>query len=404
PVVAAGTSSHVWLPEPPSFDVTATTSPTTLSPGDTGVSLGLYVINDGAATQGGVLATLSTDDPDVTLLDAGPVVVTDDVFGAGTSVSLDGLFAFDVASTHVDSSDLALKLTLDDGVESWTVPLAVPVPYPYLTISDVDIDDDGRDGELDPGESADLTLQLTNLGDLSTTGALTAVLSVEDTSTASATVSTDPAAYSALLAGRSDTPDDPWAITVTDGADGDTLDLLLTVTDAARTYEVRTTLRLGEPPWESLSAGGDTTGDALGGWDFDIVGGAWRVDDGVLQLRLESAEPYDPDTLFIESWGLSTVADWTFYRIVLQSGVATLEGYDEDGFTTIGTPVASYPSATEVQLDLQLADMGLALDTFSLGFASGWCGPDTYYCDHFPNGWGYPYDTWNPNLFFDLSW
>jgi hypothetical protein len=401
--VDADASAVIWLPEPPSFDVTATSSPSQLTPGATGASLGLYVVNTGAATQGGVTATLSSSDPDITITDAGPVTLTGSVLEAGTAASVSGVFAFDIAVSHTDSSPVDVELTLDDGVESWTLPLELAVPYPYLTISDIDIDDDDRDGELDVGESAELDIQLTNAGDLPTNGDLAAVLTVESSSTASATISTDPIAYRNLLAGRSGSGDDPWEIEVTGGAEGDSLNLLLTLTDDARTYEVRTTLRLGEPPWESFDPSGDPSGDALGGWDFDIVGGEWRVNDGLLQIKLESSAPYDPTTLFVESWGYSTVARWTYYRIVLQSGVATLEGYDA-GFTTIATLPMSYPSATEVQVDIELADMELSLDTLSLGFASGWCGPDSYYCDHFPNNWGYPYDTWSPTLFFDLSW
>ena len=67
-------------------------------------------------------------------------------------------------------------------------------------------------------------------------------------------------------------------------------------------------------------------------------------------------------------------------------------------------PVVTYPSATEVQIDITLADLGLAVDSIELGFATGWCGPPEYYCDHFPDGWGYPYDSWNPGLFYSLSW
>ena len=206
-----------------------------------------------------------------------------------------------------------------------------------------------------------------------------------------------------LASGRSDEADDSIDVAVTGGADGDTVDLLLTVTDDVRSYEVRTQLVLGEPLWQTIDATGDPEGDALDGWDFDIAGGTYRVDDGILQIRLESYTAFDPDTLFIESWGESTVADWIYYRIVLQSGVASVEGYD-GSFTLISTPVVSYPSATEVQLDITLADLGLSLDSLSLGFASGWCGPDEYYCDHFPDGWGYPYDSWNPSAFYDLSW
>lgn len=403
PLVDAGETTWAWVPEPPAFTVLVATTPDPVAPGEVGVSLDLLLANDGAATSGGVTATLTSSDPDVTVTEGGPVLVTDDVFGADEIVDLVNVFAFDVSASHVNSSDLSLELVLDDGVETWTVPLDVAVPYPYLTLADVDIDDDDRDGELDPDEEAELVFELTNDGDVATDSALTAVLSLESSSTASATIEGNPARYGALLPGRSDTPDDPWVVTVTGGADGDTLDFLLTLTDSARSYEVRTTLRLGEPPWEPFDSDPDDVGDALSGWQFDIVGGQWRVDDGVLQLRLESAEPYDPDTLFIESWSFSTLSDWTLYRIVLQSGVATVEGYDS-GFTTISEPVVSYPSDTVVQLDITLADLGLTLDSLSIGFASGWCGPPEYYCDHYPDGWGYPYDTWYSSRFFDWSW
>lgn len=404
PLVLAAESTYTWLPEPPAFEASVTTAPDPLVPGQTGAALDLRLYNVGAATQGGVVATLASADADLTVTDGGPVVVSDGPLAAGETVDLVGVFDFDVAASHVDSSPLSAELVLDDGVESWLLPLELPVPYPSLTLGEIEIDDDNRDGELDADEEADLELEIVNAGDLSTDGELSAVLSVEATSTASATIEGNPASYRTLLPGRSDTPDDPWTLQIDGGADGDTLDLLLTLTDDVRSYEVRTTLRLGEPPWAALDSDGDAEGDVLEGWDFDLTGGQWRVDDGVLQLRLSSAGPFDPDTLFIESWGYSTVADWTLYRIVLQSGVATVEGYDGSGFTTISSPVVSYPSDTVVQLDITLADLGLSLDTLSLGFASGWCGPPEYYCDHFPDGWGYPYDTWYSSLFFDLSW
>ena len=37
-------------------------------------------------------------------------------------------------------------------------------------------------------------------------------------------------------------------------------------------------------------------------------------------------------------------------------------------------------------------------------FAAGWCGPDEYYCDHYPDGWGYPYVGWSPWLFYSIDW
>ena len=403
PSVAAEETVEAYVPEPPSFTARTTTVPTELAPGDSGVTLSLVVTNVGDATQGGVTATLASSDPDITITDAGPVALTGAALGAGSSATLTGAFSLDISAAHTDSTDLAVELLLDDGVESWSVPLSLAVPFPYLAATNVDIDDDGRDGELNADESADLTFTVENLGDQSTEGALTATLTAESSSSASVSISTNVEGLRELTAGRTDTNDDPWTVTVSGGADGDTVDLLLTLVDSVRAYEVRTTLILGEPTWEELDPRGDPTGDALDGWDFDIIGGRYRVNDGVLQVQLDSATVYDPGALFIEAWGYSTVSDWSLYRLVAQSGRGTLEGYNS-GFTLISEPVISYPSDTQVQIDIVVEDMGLSVDAVSFGFASGWCGPDEYYCDHFPDDWGYPYDTWNSALFFDLAW
>lgn len=393
----------VYVPEPPAFDAVISTSPTVLAPGDSGISLGLSLTNYGDTTQGAVTAAMVSTHAHLTVTDPGPVALTGSPFGAGASVDLAGLFAFDIAAAHTDSTPVTFDLVLDDGVESWALPMGLDVPFPYLAVTAITIDDDGRDGVLDPDESADLRLEVTNFGDQTTEGTLSASLSAEASSTADVSISTNVDSLRELVAGRSDVGG-PWVLTVAGGAEGDTVDLLLTLIDEARAYEVRASLVLGEPPWEEIDPRGDPKGDALEGWDFDIVRGRYRVMAGILQMRLESATVFDPSTLFIESWGESTVADWDLYRIVVQSGVASVEGYKRGAFTRISAPVLSYPSPTEVQLDIVIADLGLSLDALSLGFASGWCGPDEYYCDHFPNGWGYPYHAWSPDLFFDLAW
>jgi hypothetical protein len=121
-------------------------------------------------------------------------------------------------------------------------------------------------------------------------------------------------------------------------------------------------------------------------------------------MRLTSDAAFDPGTLYVESWATSPVADWDYYRFVIQSGVAQVQGYGSSGFVDISTPTLSYPDATTVELDVTVGDLGLALDRMDIGFASGWCGPDEYWCDHYPDGWGYPYTGWSPSLWFSLEW
>jgi hypothetical protein len=62
------------------------------------------------------------------------------------------------------------------------------------------------------------------------------------------------------------------------------------------------------------------------------------------------------------------------------------------------------PSPEVVELRFPTAPLGLILDVLAIGFAAGWCGPPTYYCDQYPDGWGYPYDAFSTGEWFDLRW
>lgn len=402
--VDEGDDGWAFVPSPPDLSVTASTRPSTLSPGDTGVALDLRVVNAGEATNGPLVATLVSSDPDVVVTDAGPLTLAADGLAGGAAAVATGVFAFDVSSAHVDSTDVDLELVLSDDLETWTLPVAFDVPFPVLVVTYTDIDDDDRDGLLEPGESADVELRLTNQGDLATSGTASATLSAESTSTASVTVSTASESYGTISAAQSRDPSDPWTVTVDGGAVGDTVDLLLTVVDSARTYEVRTQLVLGEAPWQALSSQADEPGDALDGWDFDFANGSYRVQDDVLEIELTSFTVFDPSRLFIEAWGYSPGADWLYHRLVLQSGVTTFQGYGDSGFVDLSEPTVTFPDATTVRFSIPIADAGFLVTSMELGFASGWCGPDEYWCDHYPDGWGYPYDSWDPSEWFSMTW
>ena len=56
-----------------------------------------------------------------------------------------------------------------------------------------------------------------------------------------------------------------------------------------------------------------------------------------------------------------------------------------------------------VILSWDLADMGLNSNSIDLGLAAGWCGPPEYYCDHYPDNWGYPYESMDTGLWFEAS-
>ena len=394
----------VYLPTPPAPTGTFTTTPTILTPGAAGVTLSGTIRNEGAATTGPVTLTLSSSDPDVAVTNAGPVTLSASGLAAGETARFSGAFGFDVAGTHVDSTDVGLELTLSDDVESFVVPVELAVPWPVMRLAAVTIDDDGGDGILDPGEHAEVELRVANGGALPSAGIVQGTLAVDPSSAVTADVSTNRESYGTIGVGLTKSPGDPWDVTATSGSEGEVLDLVLSLYDSTRTYTVLAPITLGEPPWQPLDASFDPTGDVLGTGDFDFVSARWRVMDGMLQLEFTSATAFNPSRLFIESWMSSPGASWIYYRLVLQSGVVELQGYGSSGFTDISEPGFSFPDATTVRFDLAIADMDLRVNQLSLGLAAGWCGPPDYYCDHYPDGWGYPYDSWNPGAFFDLNW
>ena len=58
-----------------------------------------------------------------------------------------------------------------------------------------------------------------------------------------------------------------------------------------------------------------------------------------------------------------------------------------------------------IQIDLPLETLDLAADRVEIGFASGFCGGDVYFCDHFPNNWGDPFNAGlNTTVWLPLTW
>lgn len=400
----ADEDSWFYLPRPPQPAIDASsTDPAQVAPGDA-VSFTVTVVNDSADTLGLTTVELTSSDAAVTLTSAGPYTLAESGWAEGASDTLD--FSFTVAADKTDSRPVDLSLVFTDEAESFVVDAEVAVPWPVLALTAVRVDDwsDGdNDGLLDPDETAKLELELTNVGDLDSFGAVYCDLSITG-GTATASLADASQAYGLIPAGETE-EDDDFEITVSSGSNGDDIELLLSCTDGTQSYELPTQIVLGERPWISLSAIDDDHADAVDAYTFDIVNGRYRSDGTTLQLELSSAAPYDPTTLFLEFWGLSTGADYTYYQVVIQSGAGKMRGYELGAFTTLSTFTLIEVDEDTVQADIDLASLGLTLDKLSMGFASGFCGGDDYYCDHFPDSWGNPYQSgMSTSLFVDMSW
>ncbi len=407
PELVSGEETLVYLPEPPDPQVLDfDTSPETVQPGDSVVLAALQLYNDGDTSSGAVQATLSSDDPHVTVTSGGPVEVAAEAWDAGQTTTLLDAFAFDVSAEHLDSLPVVLELQLQDEAETFSAPLTVEVPWPVMRIIRVAVDDSDTgddDGILDPDEQAVLELDVVNTGDQASDGIVRGSLSVLSSSTGAATVLDGEQSFGSLDPG--DSRDEEFEILVTGGSAGDSLDLQLDLYDSSATYVVTTQFVLGEPPWLAVGAVDDDVGDVVDSYDFDWVNAWYRINDGNIQLRYESATEFDPDTVFIEGWGSSSGAGFVLYQLVVQAGSASLLGWPDYGsHYEITAPSLSSPDATSLLLEWDPAVMDLTIDGFSMGFGAGWCGPPDYFCDQFPDGWGYPYTGYDSGDWYDLEW
>src|SRR5262249_21008943 len=148
------------------------------------------------------------------------------------------------------------------------------VPWPVMRVTGVAIDDEDHgddDGVLDPGERAFLDVELANVGGLASFGGVSCTLTRAG-GDVGATVLASTASFGLLASGAREREDD-FEIQVSGGAADDDLDLLLTCTDQSGEYLAPFDVELGQPPWIAINAFGDPAGDAIHGYDFDIVGG-----------------------------------------------------------------------------------------------------------------------------------
>lgn len=402
PTIEAEVPADVWLPEPPAPALVSVT-PSSVSPGDAGVELSISLINEGDSTAGAVHVDVTAASDGVTVVSGASQELTSDPWEAEQTVTL-GDVVIDVAADHLDSRPVQLLLALSDGVESWTVTVEVAVPWPVMEIIGIAIDDSGGDGVLDAGETATLGFEVANTGDADSSGVVRGVLSFAGSSTASATLTENSGYFGRLTAGSSD-DDDGFVLQMDTGADGDTLDLVLLLDDGVYSYTALAQLVLGEPPWLQLSSTDDPALDTVDGVSFDIKNARYRLVDDQLELWLIGYDTVDADALFLEFWATGSGSSYLFYRWVVQAGVAKLQGYSSgSGFRTIATPELEYPDDTSVLLRWATADLAMSGTTLQMGLAAGWCGPDEYFCDHFPDGWGYPYVGYSSASWYSLSW
>jgi len=129
------------------------------------ISLDVTLKNVGVATANGVSASCSTTDPYITMTDTtqawGDIAI-------GASSIQDGAFSFQVADSIPDQHIVLFTIRIkDNDTNIWVNNFNIIVNAPVLSIGNITIDDvagGNGNGNLDPGETANIVISVTNTG------------------------------------------------------------------------------------------------------------------------------------------------------------------------------------------------------------------------------------------------
>ena len=131
---------------------------------DESIDLTVELENVGIEDAENVVVTLSTSDPYIIVTDYSEVY---DLIPAGGVTSVENAFSFHIASNVPDQHSVTFNLSSSDGTNNWQSIFLLNANAPILNINSITIDDSemgNGDGELDPGERADLTIDYSNTG------------------------------------------------------------------------------------------------------------------------------------------------------------------------------------------------------------------------------------------------
>lgn len=127
------------------------------------VGMAVELENVGILDATNVAVTIATDDPYITVTDYSEIYP---LIPAGSSVMIDDAFGFTVASDVPDQHQVTFTITSVMGDENWQSIFMLNANAPILNINTITIDDaaGNGNGQLDPGETANLTINYNNTG------------------------------------------------------------------------------------------------------------------------------------------------------------------------------------------------------------------------------------------------
>ena len=275
--------------------------------------LDMALKNVGVNDANTVTATISTTDANA--------IIANDTYSFGTiptgSVSATSSNAFNltVADNLVDQYQVTIAVEITDGTDTWSSNRMVTVNAPDFTIGNYTIDDSvsgNNDGILDPGETADIIIQVTNTGHADVTN----VLSSLSTDFANLTLNNTTTTASSLTVGE--TGDFVFNVTADSSiADGTDVNVSFNVTGAANNqYQAQKdfSIIVGFVP-EYCEAGASTADEFIqqvifGDIDNSSVSGNTYTDYTDLSTNIQLGQSYDITIINGTNWDGDQMGCW----------------------------------------------------------------------------------------------
>lgn len=255
--------------------------------------------NLGSITANGVIATLSTNDPNVTIIDD-----TENLNVVASSITINAMAAYElmiadgVQDQHLASLDLTIT---DNASNTWSTPISFVLQAPKLMIGDFELLDASGNGILEPGETATINVESYNTGS-SDCGSTDAALS---TSSMYINITSANYSFTSLPQGG-------------------------TIQQASFTIEANPSIPYGT----AIS------------FDYDLTFGMYNAQETFDVLANMASEDYETGNLLQYDWSISGNAPW----LIVSSGQ-----YEGDYCAKSGPIGSNQSTIMELEVDVAVA-------------------------------------------------
>ncbi len=320
------------------------------------IALDVTLKNVGVELCENTVVTISTDDEYITITDGEADFGNID---PNPTATLEGAFGIEVAGNIPDNRTVTFEVSASNGTDSWQSYFSLKSHAPALEVGNVTVIDPtgNNNGNLDPGETADVVFNTMN------NGSSTALDLAAELTSMSPYVTINSSSFSQSELAAGETAEATFNITISPTASvGSTVALIYQLTSGMYTIDMTATLKVGliiedfetgdfsQYDWQ-LSGNADWTLEASGAYEGTYCARSGDIDDQqttTLSITMEVASDdtisfyrkvsseatYDFLRFFIDGNALgewSGNSNWTFFAYPVTAGNHTFKWvYEKD--------------------------------------------------------------------------